>query len=60
VTQTAVSNALRLDQMMKDSGQTSPFVPVTAPPSDYMKLRRQHHSRYKYESTDWWCRAAAN
>ena len=49
VTQTAVSNALRLDQMMKGAGLTSPFVPVTAPPSDYNRLRRQHHPRYKYE-----------
>jgi hypothetical protein len=48
-TQAAVSQALALDRRMRELGLDSPYVPVTAPPADYPKLRRHRNPKYRFE-----------
>lgn len=49
LTQPAVQNAIALGRRMKELGLTDPYVPVLEPPSDYTKLRRHRHPRYRFE-----------
>lgn len=49
LTQPAVQNAIALDRRMKELGLIDPYVPVLEPPSDYTKLRRHRHPRYRFE-----------
>jgi hypothetical protein len=52
VTQPAVTNALILDRTMKGLGIGSPYVVMDGPPTDYPKLRRHLHPRYRFEAEE--------
>ena len=47
-TDTAVQNALKLNERMLQLGLESPYVLVTAPPDDYPKLRRHKNAKYRF------------
>ena len=48
-TQAGVWQALALDRRMRELGLDPPYVPMTAPPSDYPKLRRHLNAKYAFE-----------
>lgn len=48
-TQAGVWQALTLDRRMRDLGLDTPYVMVSAPPSDYPKLRRHHNAKFVFE-----------
>jgi len=48
-TQTAVWNALKLNQQMLDLGFSSPYVFLEEPPDDYTKLRRHKNKKYSFQ-----------
>jgi site-specific DNA recombinase len=48
-TQAGVWQALALDRRMRDLGLDTPYVMVSAPPSDYPKLRRHHNEKFVFE-----------
>jgi site-specific DNA recombinase len=41
-----------LQRKMDELGITDPWVSVTEPPSDYNRLRRHNHERYRFEPLD--------
>jgi hypothetical protein len=49
ITQTAVQRAAALSRSMDKLGVADPYLPLTAPPDDYAKLRRHKHPRYRFE-----------
>jgi hypothetical protein len=49
ITVTQHSGAARRQRIMDERGLTDPYEPVTEPPSDYAKLRRHLHLRYRFE-----------
>jgi len=49
VTQAAVSKAICLDRRMRNLGLESPYVVLTEPPADYLKLRRHQNAKYRFE-----------
>jgi DNA invertase Pin-like site-specific DNA recombinase len=49
ITVTAAQRAARLQRIMDERGLTDPYEPVTEPPSDYARLRRHLHPRYRFE-----------
>ncbi|MHB1426455.1 MAG: recombinase family protein [Gemmataceae bacterium] len=49
ITQPAVQRAMALSRSMDKFGVVNPYVPLTAPPDDYAKLRRHKHPRYRFE-----------
>lgn len=49
VTVTAAQRAAALQRTMEALGLTDPYVPLASPPSDYPKLRRHLHPRYRFE-----------
>jgi len=51
-TQTAVFNALALQRQMVSLGLASPYVTVSEPPSDYIKLRRHKNRKYRFTRLD--------
>ena len=58
ITVTAAQRAAALDRVMKQLGLEDPYVLLTEPPSDYAKLRRHLHPRYRFSPlrgypTDW-------
>jgi site-specific DNA recombinase len=48
VKQPAVTNALALDRLMRGRNLDTPYELVVEPPTDYPKLRRQLHKRYRF------------
>jgi hypothetical protein len=52
ITLPAVQNAVALARRMESLGIVDPYVPLTEPPEDYERLRRHHHSRYRFEPLD--------
>lgn len=50
ITVAAAQRAAALDRLMKQQGLPDPYVRLLEPPSDYPKLRRHHHPRYRFES----------
>jgi DNA invertase Pin-like site-specific DNA recombinase len=52
ITVTAVQRAAALARKMEVMGLADAYVPVTAPPGDYAKLRRHHHGRYEFAPLD--------
>lgn len=48
-TQAAVAQAVALDRRMRALGLDTPYVPLTAPPADYPKLRRHRNPRYRFD-----------
>lgn len=49
ITQTAVQRAVALSRAMEKLGVGDPYLPLTAPPDDYKRLRRHKHPRYRFE-----------
>jgi DNA invertase Pin-like site-specific DNA recombinase len=49
ITVTAAQRAAALDRQMNQLGITDPYLAVAEPPTDYGKLRRHRHSRYRFE-----------
>jgi hypothetical protein len=49
ITQPAVQRAAALARRMEALGVEDPYLPLTAPPDDYEKLRRHQHPRYRFE-----------
>jgi DNA invertase Pin-like site-specific DNA recombinase len=49
ITQPAVQRAVALGRRMAALGITDPYLPLTAPPDDYERLRRHKHPRYRFE-----------
>ena len=47
-TSTAVHNALKLNQRMRELGLETPCVPLLEPPDDYRKLRRHRSPKYQF------------
>ena len=52
ITQPAVQNAKKLAREMERAGLTDPYVATKFPPTDYGKLRRHLHKRYRFEPVD--------
>lgn len=48
ITLPAVQYAMRLQRLMDTQGCISPYIPVLKPPSDYNKLRRHLHPRFRF------------
>jgi len=48
-TQAGVSQAVALDQQMRNLGLTDPYVFLNEPPADYAKLRRHRNPKYRFE-----------
>ena len=48
ITTTAAQRAAALQRRMDGLGITDPYLPLTAPPDDYPKLRRHLHKRYRF------------
>jgi DNA-binding NarL/FixJ family response regulator len=49
LTETAVQRAVALNRAMEKLGISDPYLPLTAPPDDYTRLRRHKHPRYRFE-----------
>ena len=49
ITETAVQNARSLHRKMLTLGLSDPYCPVLKPPTDFTKLRRHKHRRYRFE-----------
>ena len=49
ITNTAAQRAAALSRQMEEAGLTDPYVRVLEPPSDYNRLRRHRHPRYRFE-----------
>jgi hypothetical protein len=49
ISQPAVQNAVALARQMEVLGIADPYVPLTAPPDDYERLRRHKHPRFCFE-----------
>lgn len=49
ITQPAVQRAVALGRRMASLGIVDPYLPLTAPPGDYERLRRHKHPRYRFE-----------
>lgn len=47
--QAVVQKAIALDRMMKERGLSSPYEVLSAPPTDYPKLRRHRNARYEFK-----------
>jgi site-specific DNA recombinase len=49
VTQPAVTNALKLNRLMRSRGLDTPYEFMEAPPEDYKKLRRHRNKHYQFK-----------
>jgi DNA invertase Pin-like site-specific DNA recombinase len=49
LTQAAVQRSVALGRRMAALGLSDPYLPLTAPPDDYERLRRHKHPRYRFE-----------
>ena len=49
ITETAVQRSAALERLMRQLCLCDPYLPVTAPPDDFRKLRRHKHPRYCFE-----------
>lgn len=48
-TQCAVNHALRIHRLLEAAGLAEPYQFLAAPPTDYAKLHRHRHPRYRFE-----------
>ena len=49
ITETAAQYAAGLDRLMRRLGLTDPYVRMLEPPTDYPKMRRHLHPRYRFD-----------
>src|SRR5262249_5001473 len=52
VTLPAVQHAVALQRRMNRLGIQDPYLPLTAPPADYTRLRRHKHPRFREDPLD--------
>jgi DNA invertase Pin-like site-specific DNA recombinase len=52
ITLPAVQKAVALARRMDELRTSDPYLPLTAPPDDFERLRRHQHPRYRFEPLD--------
>ena len=50
----ATQRAASLDRLMKQRGLADPYVPLTEPPSEQVRMRKHKHARYRFEPDPQW------
>jgi site-specific DNA recombinase len=47
-----IQRAIALSRLMAENGTNNPYVLMSGPPSDYAKMRRHLHRRYRFDPLD--------